>query len=145
MPPFWFDQHFGKTSPYSTPLGANHSDTYAMQTAATTPSHWVNLALPLGTHRQALGRRSMSVACSDLRVHLTAMVQPPRMSTPTEVLACLVRADAVAVQEQHDLADNLLLGPASDDPPRSLRADTGHLTQTTRLLLDDLGRLWRAR
>ena len=32
----------------------------------------------------------MSVACSYLRVHLTAMVQPPRMSTPTEVLAGLV-------------------------------------------------------
>jgi exodeoxyribonuclease V alpha subunit len=32
----------------------------------------------------------MSVACSDLRVHLTAMVPPPRMSTPTEVLAGLV-------------------------------------------------------
>ena len=32
----------------------------------------------------------MSVACSDLRVHLTAMVPPPRMSTPIEVLAGLV-------------------------------------------------------
>src|SRR6478735_2870343 len=32
----------------------------------------------------------MSVACSDLRVHLTAMVQPPRTSTPTEILAGLV-------------------------------------------------------
>jgi exodeoxyribonuclease V alpha subunit len=32
----------------------------------------------------------MSVACADLHFHLTAMVQPPRTSTPTEVLADLV-------------------------------------------------------
>ena len=47
-------------------------------------------------------------------------------------------ADAVAVQEQHDLADDLLLGPAADDALRTLRADAGHLTQAARLLLDDV-------
>src|ERR1700739_2560869 len=46
------------------------------------------------------------------------------------------RADAVAVQEQHDLADRLLLGPAGDDPLRPLRADPGYLAQARRLLLD---------
>ena len=48
------------------------------------------------------------------------------------------RADAVAVQEQHDLADDLLLGPAGDDPLRALRANAGHLAKTTGLLLDDV-------
>jgi len=47
-------------------------------------------------------------------------------------------ADAIAVQEQHDLSDDLLLGPASDDPLRTLGADAGDLTQTPGLLLDDL-------
>ena len=47
-------------------------------------------------------------------------------------------ADAVAVQEQHDLADHLLLGPAPDDPLGTLRADPGHLTQAARFLLDDV-------
>jgi hypothetical protein len=35
-------------------------------------------------------------------------------------------ADLVAVQEQHDLADDLLLGPAGDNPLRSLRAYACH-------------------
>ena len=39
------------------------------------------------------------------------------------------RADAVAVQEHHDLADNLLLGPGIRDPLRPHLADTGHLAQ----------------
>jgi hypothetical protein len=42
------------------------------------------------------------------------------------------------VQKQHDLPNHLLLGPARDDPFRALRADAGHLTKATRLLLDDL-------
>src|SRR5262249_31134241 len=48
------------------------------------------------------------------------------------------RADAVAVQEHHDLADDFLLSPASNDPLRPLRADTGYLAQTGRFLLDDV-------
>ena len=48
------------------------------------------------------------------------------------------RADAVAVQEQHDLADNLLLGPTTNDALRPLRADPGHVAQAARLLLDDV-------
>ena len=48
------------------------------------------------------------------------------------------RADAIAVQEQHDLTDDLLLGPARDDPLRALRANPGDLTKATWLLLDDL-------
>ena len=42
------------------------------------------------------------------------------------------------MQKQHDLPNHLLLGPALDDPFRALRADAGHLTKATRLLLDDL-------
>src|SRR6516165_7927257 len=49
-----------------------------------------------------------------------------------------MRADAVAVQEQHDLADDLLLGPAHDNPLGALGADAGHLSQTMRFLLDDI-------
>src|SRR5215472_16834650 len=48
------------------------------------------------------------------------------------------RADAIAVQEQHDLANHLLLSPARDDPLGALGADTGDLTQASRLLLDDV-------
>src|SRR5438132_2973424 len=44
-------------------------------------------------------------------------------------------ADAVAVQEQHDLADDLLLGPTANNALRPLRADPGHLPQTASLLL----------
>ena len=47
-------------------------------------------------------------------------------------------ADAVGVQEQHDLPDDLLLRPAGDDPRRTLGADTGHLPQALRLLLDEI-------
>src|SRR5216683_6877381 len=51
--------------------------------------------MPHGAHAQARADRhgwgrSISVACADLHVHPTAMVQPPRTSTPTEVLAGLV-------------------------------------------------------
>ena len=42
------------------------------------------------------------------------------------------------VQEQHDLADHLLLGPAGDDAGRALRADAGDLAQAVRLLLDQV-------
>src|SRR6266446_7691543 len=48
------------------------------------------------------------------------------------------RADAVAVQEQHDLPNHLLLCPASDNALRALWADPGHLTQATRFLLDHI-------
>ena len=42
------------------------------------------------------------------------------------------------MQEQHDVADDFLLGPSGDDPLRTLRADTGDLAQASWLLLDDL-------
>src|SRR6516225_11438846 len=48
------------------------------------------------------------------------------------------RADAVAVQAQHDFADDLLLGPAGDDPLRALWADAGYLAQARRFLFDDV-------
>src|SRR5215813_9250880 len=51
---------------------------------------------------------------------------------------CARRADAIAVQKQHDLADDLLRSPAGNDPLRAFGADSGDLTQTPRLLLDDL-------
>ena len=47
-------------------------------------------------------------------------------------------ADAVRVQEQHDLADHLLLRPAGDDARGPLRADAGDLAQAVRLLLDQV-------
>src|SRR5215469_5003113 len=48
------------------------------------------------------------------------------------------RANRVAVQEQHYLADHLLFGPAGDDPLRALGANAGHLPQPTRLPLDNV-------
>ncbi len=48
------------------------------------------------------------------------------------------RADAVAVQEQHDLSNHPLLCPARDDTVRALGADSGYLAQAARLLLDDV-------
>jgi hypothetical protein len=44
------------------------------------------------------------------------------------------RADPVAVQEQHDLADDLLVGPARDDPLRAL----GPIPVTSRRRLGSL-------
>ena len=42
----------------------------------------------------------------------------------------------MAVQEQHDLADHLLLRPATDDPLGPLGPDPGHLAQALGALLD---------
>jgi hypothetical protein len=47
-------------------------------------------------------------------------------------------ADPVGMQEQHDLADRLLLGPAGDDARRPLGSDAGDLAQAIRLGLDQL-------
>ena len=47
-------------------------------------------------------------------------------------------SNAVGVQEQHDFPDDLLLGPAGDDPCRPLGADAAHLPQPLRLLLDEI-------
>ena len=47
-------------------------------------------------------------------------------------------ADPVRVQEQHDLADHLLLGPAGDDARGALGPDAGYLAQPLGLLLDQL-------
>jgi hypothetical protein len=46
------------------------------------------------------------------------------------------RADAVAVQEHHDLADNLLLGPGGDNSLRSYRPDAVDLPKAIGLVLD---------
>ena len=51
------------------------------------------------------------------------------------------RADAVAVQEHHDLADDLLLSPGVGDPLRPHLPDAGHLAQAFRLGLDDVEHL----
>ena len=51
------------------------------------------------------------------------------------------RADAVAVQEHHDLADHLLLGPGISDPLRPHFPDAGHLAQPFRLGLDHVENL----
>jgi|SRR6516162_2283714 hypothetical protein len=50
----------------------------------------------------------------------------------------LRRADAVAVQKEHDLADDLLLCPAGDDALGTLRPNPGHFTQAGRFLIDDV-------
>ena len=44
----------------------------------------------------------------------------------------------MAVQEQHDLADHLLLGPAVRDPRGALGPDAGDLAQALGRLLDDV-------
>ncbi len=46
------------------------------------------------------------------------------------------RAYAVAVQEDHDLPHDLLLGPGTGDPLGAHRVDTGHLAQAVGLRLD---------
>src|SRR5205085_3930540 len=50
-------------------------------------------------------------------------------------------AYAMAMQEDHDLPHDLLLGPCAGDPLRAHRADAGHLAQTIRLGLDDIEHL----
>ena len=47
-------------------------------------------------------------------------------------------ADPVAVQEDHDLPDDLLLGPGVRDPLGSNRADARHLAKPIGLGLDDV-------
>mgnify|MGYP006448223283 CR=1 FL=1 len=42
------------------------------------------------------------------------------------------------VQEQHDLADDLLLGPRLGDPLRALGANAVHLAQALGRLLDNV-------
>jgi hypothetical protein len=48
------------------------------------------------------------------------------------------RADTMAVQEDHDLADRLLLDPGGRDAAGSYRTDAVHLSQAIRLRLDDI-------
>jgi hypothetical protein len=47
----------------------------------------------------------------------------------------------MAVQEHHDLPDDLLLGPGSSDAARPHRADAVHLPQAVGLGLDDVEHL----
>ena len=47
----------------------------------------------------------------------------------------------MAVQEDHDLADDLLLGPGVGDPLGAHGTDAGHLTKPIRLGLDDVEHL----
>ena len=47
----------------------------------------------------------------------------------------------MAVQEHHDLADRLLLGPGGRNATGSYRTDSVHLPQATRLRLDDVEHL----
>ena len=47
-------------------------------------------------------------------------------------------SDPVAVQEDHDLSDDLLLGPGVRDPFGPNRADARHLAKPIRLGLDDV-------
>ena len=79
------------------------------------------------------------VACEAVRVlrhhlHGIGAVGPEYPHRPR-------RADAVAVQEHHDLADDLLLGPGIGDPLRPHLPDAAHLAQTFRLGLDHIEHL----
>ena len=51
---------------------------------------------------------------------------------------CPRRADAMAVQEDHDLADDLLFGPGIGDALGANLANPSHLAQPVRLGLDDI-------
>ena len=51
------------------------------------------------------------------------------------------RRDLVALQEEHQIADLALLGPAGDDAVAHARADALRLGQPLRLQLDDRQRL----
>src|SRR5215472_217121 len=51
------------------------------------------------------------------------------------------RAHTVAMQEDHDLAHHLLLGPGGDDATSSYRTDAIHLSEAVRLRLDDVEHL----
>ena len=51
------------------------------------------------------------------------------------------RADAMAMEEHHDLADDLLLGPGVGDALRPHPADAGHLAQPLGFRLDDIEHL----
>src|ERR1019366_2467828 len=48
------------------------------------------------------------------------------------------RADAVAVQENHDLADDLLFGPGVCDALGAHQTNASHLAQPVGLSLDDI-------
>jgi hypothetical protein len=54
---------------------------------------------------------------------------------------CPRRADPVAMQEHHDLTDDLLLSPGNSDRARPHRTDAVHLPQAVRLGLDDVEHL----
>jgi hypothetical protein len=47
-------------------------------------------------------------------------------------------AHPVLVQEHHDLADDLLVGPGGGDPRHALGADAAHLPQALGRGLDDV-------
>src|SRR5674476_185813 len=55
------------------------------------------------------------------------------------------RADAVAVQENHDLADDLLFGPSVCDALGAHQTNTSHLAQPVGLNLDDIEHLFAER
>ena len=79
-----------------------------------------------------VAREPVGVVADDLhRIGAVGLVDPYRPRG----------ADPVRVQEQHDLADHLLLGPAGDDARRALGADAAHLAQPVGLLLDDVEHL----
>src|SRR5208282_267990 len=46
--------------------------------------------------------------------------------------------DSLRMEEDHDLADDLLLGPGPFDPASPLRPDAVHLLQAGRIVLDDV-------
>jgi hypothetical protein len=77
-----------------------------------------------------------NVACEAIGIFRD---QPNGIGTISLVDAhCARRADPVAVQKQHDLADHLLFGPAGDNALGTLWADPADLAQPAGLLGNDL-------
>ena len=87
------------------------------------PSFWRHLVGGAEADAADVARQAVGVLGDDLHgVGAVGLEDPHRPRG----------ADAVGVQEQHDLADHLLLGPAGDDARGPLRADAGHLAQPVR-------------
>lgn len=60
------------------------------------------------------------------------------MSIGLEDADCPRSAEAIGMEEDHDVADGLLLGPAGGDLSRAKFADAGEFPQLLRARLDDL-------
>jgi hypothetical protein len=79
-----------------------------------------------------VARQAIGVLCHHLHGVIAVRLEDPHRSGG---------ADAMAVQEHHDFAHHLLIGPGLGDTTGAHLADTGHLSQALWLLLDHLEHL----